>query len=103
MNRLHFQLDIRDAENARVRAVNYEVLHELYLSDSVRVQMDAVRTLLGRVSAESEVVDEEGSRWKQLRADAQALRSAVERLLDIMRAEMRRGDTDFRVAMIRAL
>lgn len=89
MTRLHERVDQRDASIALQRATRYEELHELYLSESVREAVAALRRCLtpaepaGQHSGERRVPGP-----APIRASERAIQEALGTLQRVMREEL---------------
>ena len=89
MTRLHERVDQRDASIALQRATHYEELHELYLSDTVRDAVSALRQCLtpaepaGQPSGERRMATTTATR-----ASERAIRDALAALQRVMREEL---------------
>ncbi len=96
MDDIHRTVKLRDAEGAFVQAKNVEALHELYLSDPVRTQMDVVREKIAAVSVTLMPGHEE--RDRRLLEKREEMQAAVRQLFVVLRDELRRGGLDGEVA-----
>lgn len=89
MDDTYFRIQRRRADQAFGRAKNFEALYELYLSDPVRQQLDAVRSSMAEVSVVLMREDDERDRSEYKKEQEMLLQ--VRRLYHVMRDEIRSG------------
>ena len=89
---LYGRVQSRNANNAFNRAKKFYALYELYLSDDVRAQFERIRHGMAEVSV---LIDDRGEERNELKAfeKAKAVEAEVSKLRDVMRNELRRGES----------
>ena len=89
---VYSRVQARNANNAFNRAKKFYAFYELYLSDDVRTQFEQIRNGMAEVSV---LIDDRDWERKEVKAfeKAKAVEAEVSKLRDVMRNELRRGQS----------